>query len=334
MLKQNPRLDAALEYVRRWEIFPVPPGLKCGYSVEKRGFDNGKPWGKTTSVKEVRAYWRRLPRANVGLVMGAGSGIWDLEIDTKAAHANLKQDGAVSLAELEAKYGKLPPTSMFESPSGSRHHLFMHPGGGDVRIMMGPLDKEKYPGIDVKGDGGMSIVPPSRTKKGMYRWLNKRRVVKAPAWLLGMVVKQDYAPSESDPFTRFAKSTRQPSISELTLAVAMIANPELPWDPDKSTSTPGWNAIGMAIFDASGGSVEGYRLFDAFSQRSSKYDAGNTRRKWKAFHGCPPRKITAGTIFHLAEKAVPNWRERIIARDPKVIRLLREFHKLLGEPTC
>jgi Bifunctional DNA primase/polymerase, N-terminal/Primase C terminal 2 (PriCT-2) len=330
MLKQNPRLDAALEYVRRWEIFPVPPGLKCGYSVEKRGFDNGKPWGKTTSVKEVCAYWRRLPNANIGIPMGVGSGIFDIECDTVEGHANLAKDGATSLAELEAKHGKLPATLMLESPSGSVHRLYRHPGG-DVRIRSGALDKDSYPGIDIKGDGGMSVAPPSRTRKGVYKWINRRRIAAAPQWLLDMVVKPEYAPREPDVWERFANSTRQPSISELTLAVAMIPNPDLPWDPDKTT--PGWNAIGMAIFAATDGKPAGLALFDAFSQRSRKYNTTHTRDKWKAFHKCPPREISAGTIFYLAEEAVPDWKSRILSRDPKAIGLLREFHKLLGEPS-
>jgi hypothetical protein len=327
---KNERRDAALEYVRRgWEVFPSPPGTKAGYSKDKHL--TSAPWGKSKSAAVVREYWRRLPNANVGVPMGAGSGIFDIECDTVEGHANLKQDGATSLAELEAKHGKLPATLMFESPSGSVHRLFRHPAG-DVRIRSGPLDKESFPGIDIRGDGAMAVAPPSRTRKGVYKWINRRRIAEAPAWLLELVVKQD-APYEPDVWEQFAKSVRRPSIGDLTLAGAMLDNPDLSWDPDKSTGHPGWNAIGMAIFEASGGSVEGFRLFDAFSQRSRKYDADYTLEKWKAFRRCPPRTIGAGSVFWLAERNVPDWRQRICARDPKVIKLLREFHKLLGEPS-
>jgi Bifunctional DNA primase/polymerase, N-terminal/Primase C terminal 2 (PriCT-2) len=325
---KNDRRDAALEYARRgWEIFPSPPNTKSGYSKDKHLTD--APWGKTKNAAIVCEYWRRLPRANIGVPMGVSSGIWDLETDTVIGHTNLDRDGAVSLAALERAHSKLPATLMFESPSGSLHRLYQHPGG-DVRIRSGPLDKDEYPGIDIRGDGAMSVVPPSRTRKGTYRWLNRRRIARAPQWLLGLVVETEYAPREPDPFTQFARSTRQPSISELTLAVAMIPNPDLPWDPDKTT--PGWNAIGMAIFAATDGKPAGLALFDAFSQRSCKYNTTHTRDKWKAFHKCPPREISAGTIFYLAEEAVPDWKSRILSRDPKAIGLLREFHKLLGEP--
>jgi hypothetical protein len=328
----NERLDAALEYVRRgWEVFPVPPGTKMGYSVKQRGHDNARPWGKTTDESEVRAYWRHLPRANIGIPMGVGSGIFDIECDTVEGHANLTKDGAASLAELEAKHSKLPATLMFVSPTGSVHRLYRHPSDNVEIIRSGPLDKENFPGIDVRGAGAMAVAPPSRTRKGVYAWVNRRRIAAAPAWLLAMVRKPASAAREPDVWEQFANSTRQVSMSELTLAVAMIPNPDLPWDPDKNT--PGWNGIGMALYDATDGSAEGYRLFDAFSRRSiKKYNAKHTRAKWRAFGKCPPRKITAGTIFYLAEEAVPDWKSRICSRDPKVIKLLKEFHKLLGEP--
>jgi len=312
---ESPVLAAAMAYVRRgWEIFPVPPGTKAGYSVEKRGFDNNRPWGKTTDVTEVRKYWRRLPRANIGIPMGIGSGIFDIECDTVEGHANLAKDGAASLAELLKKHGSLPATLMFESPSGSRHRLFQHPGGG-ARIRTGALDKD-YPGIDVKGDGGMSVAPPSRTRKGVYKWTNKRRIATAPSWLLELVVKPARAPRESN-------GEPQADLASLTLAMAMIPNPDCDWES--------WNRVGMALFNATCGSAEGLRLFDAWSHRSSKYNAGKTAQKWKALDGCPPNEIGAGTIFYLADEAVPGWQGRMYY-DASVIALIEEFHKLLGEP--
>jgi hypothetical protein len=322
---ESPVLTAALEYVRRgWQVFPAPPGLKCGYSVEKRGHDNGRPWGKTTDKDEVRAYWQRLPRANIGLVMGASSKIFDVETDTKAGHANLQQDGATSLAALEAKFGKLPATLMFTSPSGSVHRLFKHPGG-DIRIRSGALDAANFPGIDCKGDGGMSIAPPSRTRKGVYRWINKRRIARAPQWLLDLVCKQAPAPRELNAFEEFASSIRQVDIATLTLATAMIPN-------DLKTSRETWVRVGFALWSATGGSEEGFQLFRAWSRRWPGYNAEKTRTFWDTVEEMP-REITAGTIFHLAEEAVPDYRDRCIAQEPEVIALIEEFRELMGEPT-
>jgi hypothetical protein len=185
-------------------------------------------------------------------------------------------------------------------------------------------------GVDIKGDGGMVVAPPSRRGDGVYRWRNSLPIAAAPAWLLDMVQEKERAPREVDPFAQFANHVRPMNMAEFTLALAMVPNPDLPWDPDKNTGSPGWNAIGMAIFAATDGSAEGFKLFNAFSRRSRKYDAANTRAKWKAFHGCPPREIGAGTIFHLAKQAVPDWQERMYY-ERKVIALIDEFLVLMGD---
>jgi hypothetical protein len=315
-------LDAALGYAARgWFVFPVPPGLKCGYSVDKRGFDTGTPWGCTADPKVIREYWRRLPSANIGLVMGVGSGIFDIEIDTPEGH---NVDGAASLAKLEQQHGKLPATLSFVSPSGSRHRLFRHPGG-DVQIRSGALDAD-YPGIDVKADGGMSVAPPSRTRKGVYKWINKRRIVAAPEWLLALVIKAERAPRELGVWEEFARSTRQASIAELTLAIAMIPN-------GIGVSRDRWVSVGLALWSATGGSEEGYHLFLAWSRRwPGGCNEEKTRMFWDTIKETP-HSITAGSIFHWAEEAVPGYMGRIVAREPDVIALLEEFWKLLGEPS-
>jgi Bifunctional DNA primase/polymerase, N-terminal/Primase C terminal 2 (PriCT-2) len=318
---KNERLDAALSYVKQhhWEIFPATQG-KTGFSVAQRGFDNGRPWGKSTDEAEVREYWRRLPNANIGLVMGIGSGIFDLEYDTPEAHG---VDGAASLAKLEQLHGRLPPTLSFVSPTGSVHRLFRHPGG-ITRIRTGALDAKNFPGIDCKGDGGMSIVPPSRTPKGVYRWTNGRRIAAAPGWLLDMVVRAARAPRELNAFEEFARSTKQASIAELTLAIAMIPN-------GLKTGRDQWVNVGLALWNATGGSEEGYQLFRAWSRRWPGFNEERTRTFWDTVKEMP-RDITAGSIFYWAEEAVPDYRGRIVAREPDVIALLKKFHKLLGEP--
>jgi hypothetical protein len=314
-------LDAALAYARRgWEVFPVPPGTKAGYSIKKRGFDAGTSWGKTADPDIIHAYWRRLPRANIGVAMGTGSGIWDLECDTAEGHANLKQDGATSLAELESDHGKLPPTAMFVSPSGSVHRLFRHPGG-DFRVAH--LISKLGPGIDVIGDGFMSVMPPSiKPRGGRYEWLDKHRIAKAPQWLLDMVRVAPRNRGADNCFQAFAREFDRPaSIEELTLAMAMIPNDDLDWDQ--------WNKVAMALHAATGGSADGLALFDAWSQRSSKYDGSKTQEKWEKLTRCPPNEIGVRSIFHWADRAVPDWKERL--REPEVYERIVEFGKLMGE---
>jgi hypothetical protein len=324
---KNNILNAALSCVkkRRWFVFParMEDGKKFSW-LSKDHAPGGLNWGMSNDPEQVRKNfsnrrWR--DKCGIGVPCGAINKIFVIEADTIAGHG---VDGLAALRKLERKYSKLPKTLMAVSPSGSVHRYYRHPGAG-VKIPSVAL----VHGVDIKGDGGMVVAPPSRRGDGIYRWRNSLPIVAAPRWLLQRVQEQERAPREADPFAQFANHVRPMNMAEFTLALAMVPNPDLPWDPDKNTGSPGWNAIGMAIFAATDGSAEGFKLFNAFSRRARKYDAANTRAKWKAFHGCPPREIGAGTIFFLAEEAVPDYRDRCIAQEPEVIALIEEFHKLM-----
>jgi Bifunctional DNA primase/polymerase, N-terminal/Primase C terminal 2 (PriCT-2) len=326
---KNDVINAALSCVKkhRWFVFParMEDGKKFSW-LSKDHAPGGLNWGMSNDPEQVRknfsrSRWR--DRCGLGVPTGAVNRIFVIEADTVAGHG---VDGLAALRELERKYGKLPKTLMAMSPSGSVHRYYRYPDNG-MKITSAAL----VHGVDIKASGGMVVAPPSRRGDGVYRWRNSLPIVAAPAWLLDMVQEKERAEEEPDPFAQFAKNrAKQVNMSELTLALAMVPNPDLPWDPDKNTGSPGWNAIGMAIYNATDGSAEGFNLFNAFSRRSRKYDAANTRAKWKAFHGCPPREIGAGTIFFLANEAVPNWQERMYY-DRKVIALIDEFLVLMGD---
>jgi hypothetical protein len=325
---KNEMIGAALALRKKfgWKIFPARMQGKKKYSWLWAGHAPGQDenWGMSDDVEQLQKNfgnrrWR--DRCGIGIPTGAINKIFVIEADTVVGHG---VDGLAALRKLELQHSKLPKTLMAVSPSGSVHRYYKHPGAG-VKITSATLVE----GVDVKGDGGMVVAPPSRRGDGVYRWKNTLPIAAAPAWLLEMVQEKERADEEPDPFVQFGNSVRQTSIAELTLATAMIPNDELSWDPNKKTGNPGWNGIGMALFSATGGSIEGYRLFDAFSRRARKYNAARTRAKWKAFRKCPPRKITAGSIYFLAEQAVPDYRDRCIAQDPDVIALIEEFHKLM-----
>jgi hypothetical protein len=105
-----------------------------------------------------------------------------VEADTPEGH---DIDGIASLKALETQHGILPGTLLAISPTGSVHHYFSHPG---VKIKNSA--SEIAPGIDVRGDGGMVIAPPSiKPGGGCYRWLNGLGVAAAPSWLLDLIIQ-------------------------------------------------------------------------------------------------------------------------------------------------
>jgi Primase C terminal 2 (PriCT-2) len=80
----------------------------------------------------------------------------------------------------------------------------------------------------------------------------------------------------------------------------IIANPDREWAD--------WNRLGMAFFAASNGSEASFAAFDQVSQRSTKYDASDTRRRWEHFHQSPPHRLGPGTLIYEARQVDPAFR--------------------------
>jgi hypothetical protein len=224
-------LEIALDYAKRgWFVFPAPQGQKMScVSAENT---NGNRWGSTTDPKEIKDYFTQFPHANIGIATGPGSKIWVSEADTLEGH---KVDGVASLRSLEALHGALPDTLIGESPSGSIHYFWALPEGHAVYNSTSLI----APGIDVLGEGGMVVAPPStRPGKGVYKWLNAFLPVEAPAWLLELAAKKQPAP-------RVNGFEPEADIDELCAAIQATPNDDIAWDV--------WNNVGMALWKGCGG---------------------------------------------------------------------------------
>jgi hypothetical protein len=163
---------AALDYLSRgWSVLPFRTG-------DKRPLLAWTEYRHRRPTKaEVSAWFLETPDANVGIVTGAISGLIVLDIDP--AHG-----GHESLRRLEREQGPLPRTVEAVTGSGGRHVYFAHPGGlvrNRVAI---------FPGIDLRGDGGCVVAPPSLHHSGhRYRWApghepERCMLAPLPSWLV------------------------------------------------------------------------------------------------------------------------------------------------------
>lgn len=146
-------IDAALAYAARgWSVIPMQPHGKRPL-VAWRGFQQRRA-GET----EIADWFRRWPDANVGLVTGQVSGLVVVDVD-------LRHGGPASVDEAEAAQGPLQATVEAITGGGGRHLYYAHPGrwtSNRVAIR---------PGIDVRGDGGCVVAPPSVHPSGRcYAW--------------------------------------------------------------------------------------------------------------------------------------------------------------------
>lgn len=79
-----------------------------------------------------------------------------------------------------------------------------------------------------------------------------------------------------------------------------------------------WRPIGMALHHETGGSEDGFRLWDRWSRKGSKYDADDQRRVWDSFRSTGGKRLTIATLYHLAK---PYERDGRTAKPSKPGRL-------------
>ena len=96
--------------------------------------------------------------------------------------------------------------------------------------------------------------------------------------------------------------TPQAAMGLVKSAMAAIPNPRTEVHYDQ------WIRLGYAAYRATGGSAEGYVIWDDWSRKSGKYNGTETEAAWKrirrAVEGSTvPRTIGAGTIFYFAGQA-------------------------------
>lgn len=165
-------LKSALELLRRgWSV--VQAAERSRQPLVRWQHDQKTQPSET----DLRAWHSRWPRANLAVVTGYVSGIVVLDVDP--GHG-----GEESLARLVHEHRCLPPTVEAITGDGGCHLYFQHPGL-EVRNPVGLA-----PGLDIRGDGGVIIVPPSIHPSGnLYRWRkghapDEISLAPLPHWLL------------------------------------------------------------------------------------------------------------------------------------------------------
>ena len=158
--------DHVLAYVERgWRVLPLwkpsPAGCTCprGVDCERPGKHprtrNGVHDATTDRARILRWRWEG---ANVGIATGAESGLVVLDIDPRSG-------GDETIARLQDRLGVLPESPAVITGGGGRHLYFAFPAGADIGCpMLGP-------GLDVRGQGGYVVAPPSIHPSGRcYQW--------------------------------------------------------------------------------------------------------------------------------------------------------------------
>lgn len=197
----NPLPMAAEEYARRgWYIFPIEPRGKK--PMTEHGLKDA-----STNLDTVRRWWKQHPRANIGLNCGK-SQVVAIDLDKRGAY-----DGLAEWAALVERYALETDTAVSLTGGGGRHLLFTVNGGPEIKNSAGKL----APGIDVRGEGGYVVLPPSVHPSGRpYAWADDNTgTTPLPIQLSTLLTR------EPDPWRLY------------TLRDAFAKRPPLTWIVDK-----------------------------------------------------------------------------------------------------
>ncbi len=138
-------------------------------SVGKHPLTSSGVKDATRSPARIREWWRRYPFANVGIATGQGL----LVIDIDPRH-----DGSLEALKTSIV---LPETATVQTGGGGWHLYFVYKKSQyEVRNSAGKLAN----GIDIRGEGGYVVAPPSNHVQGSYHWGERRTPASASELLL------------------------------------------------------------------------------------------------------------------------------------------------------
>lgn len=161
-------------------VVPIPPRSK---------HPTMPAWQTKGSIDRERIthWWSEQPDYGIGIVTGSVSGIIVVDLDESELVS-----GSDMLADLEAQHERLPDTLEVLTGGGGRHLYFRwrgEPISNDAGRLLGP-------GIDIRGEGGQVVAPPSLHASGQrYEfeascgWPHIRRIAELPSWLADMLVR-------------------------------------------------------------------------------------------------------------------------------------------------
>jgi hypothetical protein len=151
---------------RGWHVFP------CAGKIPRTR--NGCK-DATADPAVITGWWDMWPGADIGVATGGGLVVLDVD----------GEPGADALHQLERAHDPLPATVCAITGGGGAHYYFA--STAPVRNSAGKLGA----GLDVRGDGGYVVAPPSSHLSGRrYEWdqaPDEAEVAQLPEWLLGLL---------------------------------------------------------------------------------------------------------------------------------------------------
>ena len=148
-----------------WPCFPCGRNKSPAIGRHEGGSGFHDATRDPARVRRLFTHWRA---ALIGVPTGSASGFDVLDLDYRNGAADWEW----------RNLSRLPETRVHRTRSGGRHLLFQHHAG--VRNSASQV----APGVDVRGEGGFAVVPPSDG----YTVDSEADIAPWPEWLLPLVL--------------------------------------------------------------------------------------------------------------------------------------------------
>lgn len=220
-------LEAALGYAKRgWRVFPVQGKLPLVSHWDKEATTDEAQiteWFEDPNWEFEAQEQPHFEEVGIGLVTGSGLVVLDVD----AGHGGLD-----SMATLFSEYaGKLGDTPVVRTGGGGLHFYF----GTDKELRNKTGIRQ---GIDIRGDGGFVVAPPSLHSSGnRYTWEDSKPTDLLWSWPFDLHKVEPAAPvtaegdgiaagSRNSVLTSIAGSMRRRGMNELSIRMALLSENE------------------------------------------------------------------------------------------------------------
>lgn len=235
--------------------------------------------GATTDKNMLYDWFKKWPKANIGIRTGEISGLFVIDVDPL-------KGGDDSLSRLKSELGGIPDDVVQVSGSGGSHIFFKY-AGAECHTTTNFLT-----GIDLRGDGGYVVVEPSNHITGGGYFFDG-----------GLPESVDVLPAVPEKLlARLRKKNqvvpiRAENAAQLPAAEVKKIRAALGFVGD-SDNYQQWTTVGMALH-STGAGEQAFGLWCEWSQQSVKFNLAEHRRKWGTFDMGRATKLA--TLFGMAK---------------------------------
>ncbi len=194
-------LTAASRYsTLGWPVLPMRPSSKIPYVTWK---EHRSHEGSFETAQILTWFQQQFPDAGIAVLLGPPSGVVAIDVD-----------GQKPYEELMNRIGTVPMTPTIKSGNPDPHRLqflFRLPINFETKATISPLIK----GLEFRGDGGLTILPPSIHPSGnLYAWLPGRSPEEVPLAELPLVINRAWLAAIQ---ARAARAVSHPTYSPQAL---------------------------------------------------------------------------------------------------------------------